>query len=236
MAEKKKVSRRKFLLGTGAVLGGGLVLGYAALPNQMSDLARANKGAGSILSGWIKITPDNQVTVIVPHAEMGQGAHTALPMMAADELDADWSLVSVEEAPGLPEYANQPLGEGFIVGDKLPDILAPLINKAFYSIAQAMDLQITGGSTSVRFTGHYGMRVAGAAAREMLMKAAAKEWGVPVSSLTTEKSFVRHEASGRSASYGSLAEAASAFDPNPTPKLKTKSEHTIVRYAHCEAV
>ncbi len=228
MAEKKKVSRRKFLLGTGAVLGGGLVLGYAALPNQMSDLARANKGAGSILSGWIKITPDNKVTVIVPHAEMGQGAHTALPMMAADELDADWSLVSVEEAPGLPEYANQPLGEGFIVGDKLPDILAPLINKAFYSIAQAMDLQITGGSTSVRFTGHYGMRVAGAAAREMLMKAAAKEWGVPIGSLTTEESFVHHKASGRSASYGSLAEAASAFDPNPTPKLKAKSEHTIV--------
>lgn len=228
MAEKKKISRRKFLLGTGAVLGGGLVLGYAALPNQMDDLAKANKGAGKILSGWIKITPDNQVTVIVPHSEMGQGAHTALPMMAADELDADWDLVTMEEAPGLPEFANQPLGEGFIVGDKLPDILAPLINKTFYSIAQAMDLQITGGSTSVRFTGHYGMRVAGAAAREMLMKAAAKEWDVPVSSLSTEKSFVHHKASGRSASYGSLADAASSFDPNPTPKLKEKSEHTIV--------
>ena len=95
MAEKKKISRRKFLLGTGAVVGGGLVLGYAALPNQMDDLAKAHKGAGKILSGWIKITPDNQVTVIVPHAEMGQGAHTALPMMAADELDADWDLVSM---------------------------------------------------------------------------------------------------------------------------------------------
>lgn len=229
MAEgKKKLTRRNFLIGTGAVLGGGLVLGYAALPNQMKDIAARHKGQGNILSGWIKITPDNQVTVIVPHAEMGQGAHTALPMMAADELDADWGLVSMEEAPGLPEFANQPLGEGFIVGDKLPDILAPLINKAFYSIAQAMDLQITGGSTSVRFTGHYGMRVAGAAAREMLMKAAAQEWDVPLGSLSTEKSFVHHKATGRSASYGSLAEAASSFDPNPTPKLKTKAEHTIV--------
>lgn len=229
MAEgKKKLTRRKFLLGTGAVVGGGLVLGYAALPNQMKDIAARHKGEGQILSGWIKITPDNKVTVIVPHAEMGQGTHTALPMMAAEELDADWDLVSMEEAPGLPEFANQPLGEGFIVGDSLPDILAPLINKAFYSIAQAMDLQITGGSTSVRFTGQYGMRVAGAAAREMLMRAAAKEWGVARSDLTTEKSFVHHKASGRSASYGSLAQAASQFDPNPTPTLKPKAAHTIV--------
>lgn len=229
MAEgKKKLTRRKFLLGTGAVVGGGLVLGYAALPNQLKDIAAKHKGEGQVLSGWIKITPDNKVTVIVPHAEMGQGTHTALPMMAAEELDADWDLVSMEEAPGLPEFANQPLGEGFIVGDSLPDILAPLINKAFYSIAQAMDLQITGGSTSVRFTGQYGMRVAGAAAREMLMRAAAKEWGVSRSDLTTEKSFVHHKASGRSASYGSLAQAASEFDPNPTPMLKPKAAHTIV--------
>lgn len=229
MAEKnKKLTRRKFLIGTGAVVGGGLVLGYAALPNQMKDIAARHKGEGQILSGWIKITPDNKVTVIVPHAEMGQGTHTALPMMAAEELDADWDLVQMEEAPGLPEFANQPLGEGFIVGDSLPDILAPLINKAFYSIAQAMDLQITGGSTSVRFTGQYGMRVAGAAAREMLMKAAAEEWDVSVSDLSTEKSFVHHKASGRSASYGSLAEAATAFDPNPTPTLKPKAAHTIV--------
>lgn len=229
MAEgKKKLTRRKFLIGSGVVVGGGLVLGYAALPNQMKDIAAKHKGEGQILSGWIKITPDNKVTVIVPHSEMGQGTHTALPMMAAEELDADWDLVSMEEAPGLPEFANQPLGEGFIVGDSLPDILAPLINKAFYSIAQAMDLQITGGSTSVRFTGQYGMRVAGAAAREMLVRAAASEWDVSKDELTSEKSFVYHKASGRSASYGSLAEAASKYDPNPTPTLKPKAAHTIV--------
>lgn len=228
-APRKKLTRRNFIIGTGAVLGGGLVLGYAALPDQHSDIARGNRGSGNILSGWIRITPDNQVTVIVPHAEMGQGTHTALPMMAADELDADWSLVSMEEAPALPRFANEPLGEGFLVGDKsLPDILAPLINKAFYAIARSMDLQITGGSTSVRFTGQYGMRVAGAAAREMLVKAAAREWSVPEKELSTEKSFVYHRASGRSASYGSLAEAASGFDPNPTPELKTKAQHTIV--------
>jgi len=228
VAPKKKLTRRKFLLGTGAVVGGGLVLGYVAMPNQNSDIARNDKGAGRILSGWIRITPDNKVSVIVPHAEMGQGTHTALPMMAADELDADWSLVSMEQAPGLPEFANEPLGEGFIVGDKLPDILAPLINKSFYSIAKAMDLQITGGSTSVRFTGQYGMRVAGAAAREMIMEAAADEWSVSMDELTTEKSFVFHKASGKSASYGALAQAASEFDPNPTPKLKAKADHTIV--------
>lgn len=228
VALKKKLSRRKFLLGTGAVVGGGLVLGYMAMPNQNADIARRDKGNGRILSGWIRITPDNKVSVIVPHAEMGQGAHTALPMMAADELDADWELVSMEQAPGLPEFANEPLGEGFILGDSMPDILAPLINKSFYAIAKAMDLQITGGSTSVRFTGQYGMRVAGAAAREMLLEAAAKEWSVSVSELSTAKSFVHHKASGKSASYGSLAQAASEMDPNPTPTLKARGEHTIV--------
>jgi isoquinoline 1-oxidoreductase beta subunit len=135
----------------------------------------------------------------------------------------------MEQAPGLPNFANQPLGEGFILdGKSLPDILAPLINKAFYQIARSMDLQITGGSTSVRFTGQYGMRVAGAAARKLLMQAAAKEWSVSLDELSTEKSFVHHKASGRSATYGSLADAASKFDPDPTPTLKAKSEHTIV--------
>lgn len=225
----KKLTRRKFLIGSGAVVGGGLVLGYMALPNQLSDLAKANKGPSAVLSGWIRITPDNKVTVMVPHSEMGQGVHTALPMMAADELDADWDMVSMEQAPALSEYANEPLGEGFIVGGKsVPDILAPLINKAFYQIAQAMDLQITGGSTSVRFTGHYGMRVAGAAAREMLLKAAAQQWEVSLNSLSTSKGLVTHVPSGRSLAYGELAEAASAFDPSPTPVLKTKAQHTIV--------
>lgn len=225
----KKLTRRNFLIGSGAVVGGGLILGYAVLPNQLKDIAAAHKGPGTVLSGWIKITPDNRVAVMVPHAEMGQGVHTALPMMAADELDADWDTVSMEQAPALPEFANEPLGEGFILGGKsLPDILAPLINKAFYQIAKSMNLQITGGSTSVRFTGHYGMRVAGAAAREMLIKAAAKEWGVDTSSLTTEKGYVKHADSNRSLSYGDLAVAASKFDANPTPTLKTKAEHTIV--------
>ncbi|WP_262695766.1 xanthine dehydrogenase family protein molybdopterin-binding subunit [Kordiimonas aquimaris] len=225
----KKLTRRKFLMGSGAVVGGGLVLGYVALPNQLNDLAKANKGSGAVLSGWIRITPDNKVTVMVPHSEMGQGVHTALPMMAADELDADWDLVSMEQAPALSEYANEPLGEGFIVGGKsVPDILAPLINKAFYQIAQAMNLQITGGSTSVRFTGHYGMRVAGAAAREMLLRAAAQEWEVSLNSLSASKGVVTHLPSGRSLTYGELAEAASTFDPNPTPVLKAKAEHTIV--------
>lgn len=224
-----KLTRRKFLLGSGAVVGGGLLLGYMALPDQNSAIQKAVKGPGSILSGWIRITPDNQVSVIVPHAEMGQGVHTALPMMAADELDADWSLVSMEEAPGIPAFANEPLGEGFILGGKeLPEILAPLINKAFFTIAKSMDLQITGGSTSVRFTGHFGMRVAGAAAREMLVAVAADRLDVPAEELTTEKSFVHHQASGRKISYGELAEAASKLNPNPTPRLKAKSEHTIV--------
>jgi isoquinoline 1-oxidoreductase beta subunit len=160
---------------------------------------------------------------------MGQGSHTSLPMMAADEMDADWDLVSMEQAPAHAAFANEPLGEGFILGGKdIPDVFAPIINKAFFQIAKGMELQITGGSTAVRFTGQYGMRVAGAAAREMLIKAASETWGVPENELTAEKSFIYHKASNKRASYGELAPQAATYTPNPTPKLKSQNEFTIM--------
>lgn len=84
-------------------------------------------------------------------------------------------------------------------------------------IAEIMNMQITGGSSSVRFTGEQGMRVAGAAAREMLIKAAAARLDVPESELSTSLSFVKHSASGRSLSYGELASDAARFEPSSTP-------------------
>lgn len=223
------MSRRKFLLATGGVIGGGLVVGFAALTPQHKATQKLIGDKTPLLSSWIKITEDNQVHVIVPHVEMGQGSHTSLPMMAADEMDADWDLVSMEQAPAHTAFANEPLGEGFILGNAdIPDVFAPIINKAFFQIAKGMELQITGGSTAVRFTGQYGMRVAGAAAREMLLKAAADTWDLPSSELTAEKSFVYHKASGKRASFGELAQKAATYTPNPTPTLKTPDQYTIM--------
>ncbi len=226
---KKKMSRRKFLLATGGVIGGGLVVGFAALTPQHKATQKLIGDKAPLLSSWIKITEDNKVHVIVPHVEMGQGSHTSLPMMAADEMDADWDLVSMEQAPAHAAFANEPLGEGFILGNTdIPDVFAPIINKAFFQIAKGMELQITGGSTAVRFTGQYGMRVAGAAAREMLIKAASESWDIPARELVAEKSFVLHKASGKSASFGELAPTAATYTPNPTPTLKSPDNFTII--------
>ena len=94
------ISRRRFLLST-AVIGGGLLIGYAATRpsrHRVANETLAHNGQ-RFLTTWLRIDPDNRVTVYVPHSEMGQGVHTSLAMMAADELDADWELVTAEQAP-----------------------------------------------------------------------------------------------------------------------------------------
>ena len=98
---------------------------------------------------WVKIGADNSVTVIVPHAEMGQGVGTALTQMLADELDADWDLVRFEYTPAIPEFANHPIAKGLLLaGVDLPEMIVPTVDGILIHAAQALDLQITGGSMS----------------------------------------------------------------------------------------
>ena len=146
-------TRRKFLKTTGS---GALVLGFT-LP--LAGRALAATPAFSP-NAYLRITPDNRITVICGSAEMGQGVLTAIPMLLAEELDADWSLVSVEQAP---------------------------VDKAFNN--PMFGMQATGGSTTVR--AHWEpLRQAGAAARAMLVAAAAEQWKLPAADLRTEKSMV----------------------------------------------
>jgi isoquinoline 1-oxidoreductase subunit beta len=226
-----KTTRRRFILGT-TIIGGGLLLGYAVTrPSKHTvanrDLAHAGQ---SFLTTWLRITPDNIVTVIVPHSEMGQGVLTSLPMMAADELDADWNLVKVEQAPATDLFANGVLVKGFAMslGFTVPGFLDRTADFVTMKAAEILNLQITGGSTSVRFTGEMGMRAAGAAAREMLMRAAADQWDVPMSELSTANSFVSHNRSGRTAGYGELASAAARLEPPRTPTLKSPEQFTLM--------
>ena len=97
-----KLTRRAFIT-TGIVAGGGLVVGIAMRPgNQVKDLAsKLGEGGEDLIHTYVKLDSDNEVTAIVPHSEMGQGVHTALGQMLAEELDADWSQVMVEEAPAI---------------------------------------------------------------------------------------------------------------------------------------
>ena len=225
-----KWTRRAFIT-TGVVAGGALVVGVALRPGRRhAELADAIAGEGeAVVNAYVKIDADNRITAIVPHSEMGQGAQTALTQMLADELDADWEDVGFEEAPAIDAYANWALGKGYILGDaQIPEILVPTIDGAFMQVAGAMHLQVTGGSMSVRTTGVYGMRVAGAAARQMLLETAADAWSVPVSELTAEHTHVVHAGSGRRAPFAEFAAAAGERTPPRSPRLKGTDEFNIM--------
>ncbi len=125
--------------------------------------APAPDGSGLELGPWLRIAHDDRVTVLVPHIDMGQGSQTALAMMLADELDADWRHVRMEQAPADPRYANRFLARGAILGEReLPSLLDGLADAVFGLAARSRNIQITGGSLAVRTTGQVGMRVIGA--------------------------------------------------------------------------
>jgi isoquinoline 1-oxidoreductase beta subunit len=141
------------------------------------------------MSAYLRIAPDSKVTVVCGSAEMGQGVLTAIPMLVAEELDCDWNKVSVEQAPVDKAYANPMFG-----------------------------MQATGGSTTVR--AHWEpMRKAGAAAREMLLAAAAGQWKLPVNKLRTKEGRV-YAPGNRTLSYGALARLAAQLPVPAEPKLK----------------
>jgi isoquinoline 1-oxidoreductase subunit beta len=220
---------RRAFIGVGTVVGGGFVLGVAGValaPNRMGIFA--DEPGDAELNTWISITPDNIVTVLVPHCEMGQGAQTALAMMAAEEMDANWSLVRVKEAPALGEYANEYLIRAFGSGS-IPKLVERGFDYGTYRVARWYALQVTGGSTAVRGTGVYGMTVAGAAAREMLVAAGAQRFGVAASELTVTNSRVVHDASRRSATFGALASTAAAMRVPSHPAVKTPDRYSIRR-------
>jgi isoquinoline 1-oxidoreductase beta subunit len=225
-----KWTRRAFL-STGILAGGVLAIGVAIRPGNRSSKVAGLVAADneSMINIWLKLGADNSVTAIIPHAEMGQGVHTTLAMMLADELDADWSLVKMLEAPAHPEYANYALARGFALGDKqFPSWLLPTVDGFFLQATKMMSLQITGGSTSTSTTGQHAMRIAGAAAKAVLMQAAAESWGVPVDELRAKDSHVHHDGSSRRAPYAEFAIQAAQLKAPVTPRLKNPDEFTIM--------
>ena len=220
---------RKAFIGAGLAAGGTLVLGVAVRPGHRApEMASLMTDEGeSLLNLWVKIAPDNTITAIVPHSEMGQGAQTALAQMVGDELDADWSQIRVEEAPAHKEYANHSIVRGvFLPEAEFPKLLIPTVDGALLELTQLLNVQVTGGSSSIRATGQFGLRVAGAAAREMLLEAASEAWGEPVESLKTQAGHVIH--GDRRAPYAEFAAAAAQITPPVSPRLKTPDEFTLV--------
>jgi isoquinoline 1-oxidoreductase beta subunit len=224
-----KWTRRAFI-GAGTIAGGGFLVGVAGFtfaPGRHSLVAGDAATQGQ-LTTWITVSPGNVITILVPHCEMGQGTLTALAMMAAEEMEADWSLVRVQEAPALDAYAN-----GYVIrafsGGYVPAVLGRGVDYGEYKIAEWFGFMVTGGSTAVRSTGEYGMRVAGAAAREMLVAAAARQWNVKASECVAKGSRVTHAVSGRGGTFGELARLAAAQPVPTSPALKDPDRFTIRR-------
>ena len=225
-----KWTRRAFIT-TGLVAGGGVVVGVAMRPgNQVKDLAgKLGDEGGQLVHSYVRIDSDNTITAIIPHSEMGQGVQTALGQMLAEELDADWDNLLTEEAPAIGEYSTYSAGRGYLLaGIDFPEILIPTVDGAMMRVADSLNMQITGGSMSVRTTGTLAMRIAGAATREMLQEAAASSWGVPVSEITTENSHLIHAATNRREPYATIAATIAEMTPSQTPTLKDPSEYKIV--------
>jgi len=209
------ISRRAVLL-TGLAAGGGLAVW--AIARRLDDgdavagFAATTPGAAG-LNAWVKIAPDGTTTLGVHRAEMGQGVTTSLPMLLAEELDADWSRVRFEFTPVDRDYYNfGVLLRGQPLGDTTGRPAAALGERALRGAFHAMGLSMTLSSTSV-VDGWDTLRRAGATARALLLAAAARRWGVPVATLDTEPGVVVDRAGGRRAGYGELAADAATLDP-----------------------
>ncbi|MFK7859719.1 MAG: molybdopterin cofactor-binding domain-containing protein [Granulosicoccus sp.] len=229
------ITRRIFMI-TGATIGGGLLLGVGGLGTylQIHDRLGVQRDGhdndnSAQVNLWIRITPDNQIIVINPHTDMGQGSSTGLMQIVAEELDVDWAQIQVEQAPVHPAYSNGKVFEGFVREMMTPpDWVSTLFENGFYRMGDLMKMQMTGGSSAVRFTGWDAMRIAAAATRQMLIIAAAEQLDVPFNTLTTEAGTVVHGESGQSVSYGELAAAAAAMDSPSDVSFKPSDQYRYV--------
>jgi isoquinoline 1-oxidoreductase beta subunit len=147
---------------------------------------------------WIQITTDETVKCILNKSEMGQGVFTSLPMVVADELEADWKNICFGAAPAGEPYVDPVFG-----------------------------MQMTGGSTSIRHM-FEPLRKAAAAAREMLVHAAAQTWQVPTVECQAHQGAVKHTQTGRSLTYGQLCQKASQLPVPQNPSLKKESDFSLI--------
>jgi isoquinoline 1-oxidoreductase beta subunit len=192
-------SRRTFLKAAGAVAAVGLTIGFEWAGTGRRALAATAPEAAFAPNAFLRVAPDNSVTVIAKHVEMGQGAYTGIATIVAEELDANWQDVRVESAPAdAKRYANLAFG-----------------------------MQGTGGSSAMA-NSWMQLREAGAKARAMLVSAAAAQWRTPASELTTRDGSVHHAATNRTATYGSLASAAARLPVPDKVALKSPKDFRLI--------
>src|SRR5579863_1008526 len=197
------ITRRQFVL-VAAAVGGALVVGVTA--QRLRRRAGAANASG-VLNAFVRIAPDNSITLVMPKVEMGQGTYTSLPMLIAEELEVDLAAVTLEAAPPDPAVY------GFAVDPSAPEGIE-------------RD-QSTGTSLSI-IQCWTPLRQAGASARLMLLQAAAQRWRVPVATCQAQRGEVMHPASGRRLTYGALASAAAALPVPAAPPLKAAKDFRLI--------
>jgi isoquinoline 1-oxidoreductase beta subunit len=192
-----EINRRQFLASS-ALVGSGLIIGCVFNTTRSLAAGKASGDKEVVLNAWLRIAPDNSVTIMSSQAEMGQGIQTTMPALVAEELGADWNLVKLENTPANPAYRN------------------PRLN-----------WQFTGNSESTTAFFDL-MRQMGAKAREMLIAAAADRWRVEPNTCRSENSKIIHAPTGRNFTFGELAEEAAKKEPPAHPVLKEEKAWRLI--------
>ncbi len=226
--------RRSLLLG-GLGAAGALLVGWSLLPprSRLGRAATLPRLEGEVgLNGWIKIGADGRVLLAMNRSEMGQGVHTALAMLAAEELDVPLARVQLVEAGRETLYGNVAVlvaGLPFHPADREPGHESTPVRASRWmvgKVARELGISLTGGSSSVADAWDV-LRLAAATARAQLLGAASLRWRQPADELSVSAGVVRHAASGQAAHYGELA-AAAAATPSGTVRLKERSRWTLI--------
>ena len=192
-----QVDRRSFVASVAAI-GGGLSLGFR-IPFGLGRAEAAETGlTGPEINAWVVVRPDDTVVIRIARSEMGQGTMTGLAQLVAEELECDWSKVKTEFPTPGENVARKRVWKNFS----------------------------TGGSRGIRESNQY-VREGGAAARDMLIRAAAAAWGVSPGECSAANSVITHAGSGRTVNYGKVAEAAAKLDPPSDIKLKDPKDWKI---------
>ena len=222
--------KRRQVLGALLAGTGALVVGWSVLPGRQRLLTASplpELKDSPAFNGWVRIGADDSVTVVLARSEMGQGAYTGLAMLLAEELDARWDQVRIEQAPIDNIYNNQA-----VAADGLPfhpDNQGSLKKAAQHLTGKTMrefGLMMTGGSSSIKDL-WLPMRQAGASARAMLVSAAASQWQLPASEISVKQGVVSH-ASGKSARFGELSALAAQQVRPEKIQLKTPAQFTLI--------
>ena len=222
--------RRRGFLVAGAAAGSGLLVGCGVSPRaRLGEAADFAAGPGEVtLNAWLKIAQDGRVIVAAPRAEMGQGVHTALALLVAEELEADWARVEVQPTPVGALYANTALllnASPFEMDDE--GWGARTTAASLRWAGQVLSLHATGGSSSVRDAWEP-MRLAGATAKALLLQAAAQRWQVPLAQCRAEGGKVLHPDSGRELGFGVLAATAATLVPPSDVPLKDPATFRLI--------